>query len=160
VVSDGEHRLDVAACIEAGASGVVSTGRSTDNMVAAVRQAVAGRRVITPRDEADLLVELREHRRTTEKRLNQFATLSARESDVLGAMMQGMSAAAIAERSYVSVATIRSQIKAILRKLGVNSQLAAVAMAYRAGWTPEDNQRLHGRNPSAYRASSAATSSI
>ena len=49
--------------------------------------------------------------------------------------MAGKAAAEIAVESYVSIATIRSQIKAILRKLEVNSQLAAVALAYRSGWS-------------------------
>ena len=48
-----------------------------------------------------------------------------------------MSAAEIAEQRVVSLATVRSQIRAILRKLEVTSQLAAVAMAHRAGWTGE-----------------------
>jgi DNA-binding NarL/FixJ family response regulator len=36
--------------------------------------------------------------------------------------------------SFVSVATVRSQVRAILLKLGVNSQLAAVAAARQSGW--------------------------
>ena len=35
---------------------------------------------------------------------------------------------------FVSLATVRSHIRAILQKLGVNSQLAAVAAATKAGW--------------------------
>jgi DNA-binding NarL/FixJ family response regulator len=31
--------------------------------------------------------------------------------------------------------TVRSQIRAVLQKLGVRSQLAAVAQANRVGWT-------------------------
>jgi DNA-binding NarL/FixJ family response regulator len=34
----------------------------------------------------------------------------------------------------VSLTTVRSQVKAILQKLGVRSQLAAVAMVNRTGW--------------------------
>ena len=52
--------------------------------------------------------------------------------------MNGLSAAEIAEQRVVSLATVRSQIRAILQKLDVTSQLAAVAMAHRAGWTGAD----------------------
>jgi two-component system nitrate/nitrite response regulator NarL len=48
--------------------------------------------------------------------------------------MQGDSADEIAASTFVSLATVRSHIRAILQKLGVNSQLAAVAAASRAGW--------------------------
>jgi len=36
----------------------------------------------------------------------------------------------------VSLTTVRSQIRSVLMKLGVNSQLAAVALARRQGWPP------------------------
>jgi DNA-binding CsgD family transcriptional regulator len=37
----------------------------------------------------------------------------------------------------VSLTTVRSQIRAVLQKLGVRSQLAAVAHANRVGWKPD-----------------------
>ena len=77
--------------------------------------------------ERDLLGELQSHRRDRAVRQSRFHQLSVRESEVLEELMAGKSAADIADESYVSIATIRSQIKAILRKLEVNSQLAAVA---------------------------------
>jgi DNA-binding NarL/FixJ family response regulator len=51
--------------------------------------------------------------------------------------MAGEPAESIAEHSFVSLATVRSQIRAILQKLDVRSQLAAVALARDAGWPPE-----------------------
>ena len=41
-------------------------------------------------------------------------------------------------RSVVSVATVRTQVRGILTKLGVNSQLAAVALAHKLDWRYED----------------------
>ena len=68
-------------------------------------------------------------RRQEQARLAPFETLTARERDVLGMIVEGQQAAAIAKRSYVSLATVRTQIRSIFMKLGVNSQVAAVAMA-------------------------------
>ena len=51
--------------------------------------------------------------------------------------MDGCSAERIADESFVSIATVRSQIRSILEKLDVRSQLAAVALAHRAEWTPQ-----------------------
>ncbi len=67
--------------------------------------------------------------------LQPFAVLTEREQTVLGELMEGHSAEEIARSAYVSISTVRSQIKAILQKLGVNSQLAAVALARRADWS-------------------------
>ena len=54
---------------------------------------------------------------------------------MLGALVDGLSAEEIAEAHFVAVTTVRSQVRGILQKLGVRSQLAAVATANRAGWT-------------------------
>ncbi len=73
--------------------------------------------------------------------LQPFTGLTEREQVVLAELMEGHCADEIANAAFVSISTVRSQIKAILQKLGVNSQLAAVALARRAGWslnTPEN----------------------
>ena len=50
--------------------------------------------------------------------------------------MEGRQVRQIAELSVVSEATVRTQVKSILSKLGVSSQLAAVGMAQAARWHP------------------------
>jgi DNA-binding NarL/FixJ family response regulator len=64
-----------------------------------------------------------------------FDWLTARESAVLAMLMDGQSVARISAAWYVSEATVRTQVRAVLQKLGVNSQLEAVALATRAGWS-------------------------
>jgi len=70
------------------------------------------------------------------KRLAPFAALTPREEGVLSMLVDGVRADDIAEASYVSLSTVRSQIRSILAKLGVGSQLAAVSLAIKAGWVP------------------------
>lgn len=65
-----------------------------------------------------------------------IARLSAREGEILRQLMGGLAPAQIARHGYVSESTVRTQVRSILAKLGVGSQLAAVAIAYRAGWQP------------------------
>jgi DNA-binding NarL/FixJ family response regulator len=88
-------------------------------------------------------------------RVELFARLTEREQVVLSELMEGQCAEDIAKAAFVSISTVRSQIKAILQKLGVNSQLAAVAMARRAGWSRD--QQTDGRqrpsNPRRHQAS-------
>ncbi|HEY1618340.1 MAG TPA: helix-turn-helix transcriptional regulator [Streptosporangiaceae bacterium] len=61
-----------------------------------------------------------------------FGALTARECAVLADIAAGHSAEAIAASRPVALATVRSQIAAVLRKLGVRSQSAAIALTYRS----------------------------
>ena len=54
-------------------------------------------------------------------------TLTEREEAILHQLHQGFAVRNIAAKSEVTEATVRSQVKAILKKLDVNSQMAAVA---------------------------------
>lgn len=61
-----------------------------------------------------------------------LGALTGRERAVLEALRRGDNAADIAARWVVSLPTVRTHIRAVLRKLEVSSQLAAVAVAQRA----------------------------
>jgi DNA-binding NarL/FixJ family response regulator len=89
--------------------------------------------------------EIVESRLTT--RLTPFLILTPREQHVLAELMEGRTADAIAKSSWVALSTVRSQIKSILQKLGVNSQLAAVALARQAGWTYSGGSEAQPRWP-------------
>jgi DNA-binding NarL/FixJ family response regulator len=67
-----------------------------------------------------------------EDEARRFTRLTAREREVLVALLAGRSAAEIAAAEHVSMPTVRSHLRAVLTKLGVSSQLAAAAMAYRS----------------------------
>lgn len=128
-------RVMLAQCLEAGAEGLFNKAQPFDALVALVRDAALGNTVLQPAARAELLAELREARHASKEALALFASLTIREAQVLGALVEGKSADEIAQAEVVSVATVRSHIQSVLRKLGVNSQLAAVALAHRAGWT-------------------------
>jgi DNA-binding NarL/FixJ family response regulator len=87
------------------------------------------------REERDELVSewarMREELQDVRERLEQ---LTNRESVVLGHLMKGRAVRQIAGLSTVSEATVRTQVKSILAKLEVSSQLAAVGMAHEIGW--------------------------
>ena len=89
-----------------------------------------------------MLDELRIERAGLRQALSPFEQLTTRERSVLAALVQGYAAEEIAETQFVALTTVRSQIRAILRKLGVRSQLAAVAHANRVGWTPDPGDPL------------------
>jgi DNA-binding NarL/FixJ family response regulator len=136
VVSGTPDRMRVAACLESGACGYVSKSASLDELIEAVHVAAAGKPVMPEPQRQDLLAELRRTRTERSRELAPFENLTGRERFVLAQVIDGRSAADIATSSYVSEATVRTQIRSVLGKLGVRSQLAAVAVARRAGWNP------------------------
>ncbi len=134
MLSGSTDRIALAECLEAGAEGILSKTTPFAEVVDAIGRAASGRTVTPPAERDRMVDELREQRRADDARLAPFAMLTDREAEVLRGLMHGLSAEAVAEAGYVSVATVRSQIKAILTKLGVRSQLAAVALAVESGW--------------------------
>jgi DNA-binding CsgD family transcriptional regulator len=92
--------------------------------------------VISAAQRLDLLQELRQSRARRREELAPFVDLTGRERFVFAQVIDGRSANEIASSAFVSEATVRTQIRAVLAKLGVNSQLAAVAAARRVGWDP------------------------
>ena len=119
-------------CVEAGAEAVMSKAVSFTQLLERVTDLLDD--VVERRQTYELLECLREYREAERQRLAPFAQLTVREHEVLLALTLGMSADEIAASMYVSIATVRTHIRSILQKLGVNSQLAAVALAIRAGW--------------------------
>ncbi|HEX6256800.1 MAG TPA: response regulator [Euzebyales bacterium] len=137
VMLTGERNpLVLAQCLEEGAVGVINKSVSFDELLEQIHAALRGEQLMTRHEREELLSQLRLHRAERDQQLRVFHDLTAREAEVLGELMQGKAADTIAEESVVSVATIRTQIRSILGKLGVNSQLAAVARAQQARWEP------------------------
>ncbi|WP_409329279.1 LuxR C-terminal-related transcriptional regulator [Trujillonella humicola] len=120
--------------LERGAVTVVPKETDLDDLVALVQAVRAGDPVLGEHRRQDLLAAARRARREEEDRLAPFRSLSPREDEVLRCMAAGLPAAAIAAGSFVSEATVRTHIRAVLGKLQVSSQLQAVALARQAGW--------------------------
>jgi LuxR family maltose regulon positive regulatory protein len=58
-----------------------------------------------------------------------LSVLTAREQEVLGLILEGMSNAEIAKRLFITVSTAKVHVRHILEKLGVNSRLQAALRA-------------------------------
>lgn len=138
VLSDSTHSLLLAAAVAHGASGLISTSDLLVETVDQILAMIKGEQLLTPARQSELHELFVTHRSDRDNRFMPFESLSRREGEVLCLLMEGHSVAKIAESSFVSVGTVRTQVKAILRKLGVNSQAAAVALSYRSGWPDAD----------------------
>jgi DNA-binding NarL/FixJ family response regulator len=131
--SSARHGL----CLEQGALAVLPKNTPYAALVRAVREAAEGRSPLRDDERQDLLAALRRARAEERDRLAPFERLTPRERQVLACLLEGLSAERIAQEWVVSEATVRSQIRGVLTKLDVGSQLAAVAAARRAGWQPD-----------------------
>lgn len=129
--------LDLAAlgeCLAAGADDVLSKGQPLDELLRRIELVVRGDDGLGVGRRHLLLEEWRARQADEARRSEPFEALSTSEKAVLAALVDGRPLEAIAADRFVSLATVRSQVRAILTKLGVNSQLAAVAAARKANW--------------------------
>ena len=81
----------------------------------------------TPVEVEGLVAQWHLMREGRERMRRLVASLTAREREVLELLYAGDTVAEIAEHFGVAQTTVRTQVKSILRKLEVGSQLAAVA---------------------------------
>ena len=124
------------AWMAAGASALIDGGEPLDQLLRTIDRLLRkGSPQQAARTPARSMALTHPARRPQDAPLPHFADLSQRERFVLAELMEGHCAEEIAQAAFVSISTVRSQIKAILQKLGVSSQLAAVALARRADWS-------------------------
>jgi RNA polymerase sigma factor (sigma-70 family) len=107
---------------------VVLPGTTRLDSISELLLSVVRNEIGTPEDERLELEEAwREMRARHDEVAERLSRLTPREREVLRLMYAGQSVARIAEMLEVAPATVRSQVKSVLRKLDVNTQLAAVA---------------------------------
>lgn len=136
VVTASADRGRWGEAVRNGARTVMSKARPLNDTLATVRRINQGLPVMTHEEREDLLRTWRQTRAEIQEIQARIALLTARESQVLGHLMRGETVHDIATASVVSDATVRTQVKSILAKLEVSSQLAAVGLAHQIDWKP------------------------
>lgn len=144
VLVGAADRLEEARCMEAGAVGAASNAESFATLLEKFHRVVGGEAVTPLRERIGSQRELDDHRRADRRRLAPFESLTPRERNVLALIVDGRPAAEIARRAAVALPTVRAQVRSILQKLEVNSQMAAAAMARKAGWSLTDGPAAPG----------------
>ncbi len=124
-LSVGASAAALAVCVEQGAVGLLHTDLLSQELA---RQ--AARRLNTNGGGSQNGADDARGPGQLPSPYNTLVHLTPSERRVLFHMMEGRSAAEIATTLVVSLTTVRSHIRSILRKLNVNSQLAAVALAF------------------------------
>ena len=134
VVTGSTDRARWGEAVRAGARKVQAKSQPLRDILATVRRITAGLPVMDREEREELLGEWSRQRFESQGLRDRLDLLTTRESEVLGHLMKGRAVREIAGISVVSEATVRTQVKSILAKLEVSSQLAAVGMAHEIGW--------------------------
>ncbi|HEX7662551.1 MAG TPA: response regulator transcription factor [Pseudonocardiaceae bacterium] len=143
----------VAAALASGASGVVLGSAEPARIIDAIRHIHAHRRYLDPELAALGPASARSG-------AGGRAALSRREHEVLRLIANGLENQEIGKQLYISVETVRTHVKGILRKLSARDRAHAVAVAYRLGvLVPEPAGEL-GRPLPAQRPGPAPNSAL
>jgi NarL family two-component system response regulator LiaR len=121
----------IRAAIARGASGYLSKGLTADEIVAGIEAVHAGE-TVTPRESADSVG----HGAAGEWPGREHG-LTAREAEVLALITQGLSNQEIAERTYLSINSVKTYIRTAYRKIGVVRRSQAVGWGMRHGFEPD-----------------------
>ncbi|HEU4514034.1 MAG TPA: response regulator transcription factor [Nocardioidaceae bacterium] len=121
-------------CLAKGAVTVLLKSGQLDPIVTIIHRVAQGLPVLPPARREELVQLWNATANAAGTRQKRLSYLTPREAEVLRQLVHGKRVAEVAREAYVSEATVRTQVKSILAKLGVSSQLAAVAMARDAGW--------------------------
>jgi two-component system nitrate/nitrite response regulator NarL len=117
----------VYAAVQAGVSAYLSKAWPAERICDAVLAVSRGEIILPGEIQAGLAEAIRSN--AAGARVH----LTPREGDVLGGLVQGKSAPAIAHELHVSTATVKTHLKTLYEKLGVSDRAAAVAEAMRRG---------------------------
>jgi DNA-binding NarL/FixJ family response regulator len=125
-----EHVYDA---LDAGASGFLLKDATAERLFDAVRVVAAGDALLAPTVTRRLVAEfarLRVRRREPDPAIQ---TLTARETEVLRLIAEGLSNPEIAARLVVGEETVKSHVSRVLAKLGLRDRTQAVVVAYESG---------------------------
>jgi DNA-binding NarL/FixJ family response regulator len=123
---------------EKGAHGYISKTLPARELVAALEAVHAGKTVISdvpPRVRSAVGLDWPGRREG----------LSDRESEILALMSQGKSNTEVAALTYLSPNTVKSYIRTIYRKIGVDSRTQAVLWGVKHGFMPDHHRIEHWR---------------
>jgi DNA-binding NarL/FixJ family response regulator len=118
----------IGRALAAGALACVPKTAALPVLITAIRRATQGVEVMRPERRQYFIDQYRqrqEQARAVERRLTR---LTDKERCVLEHLAQGRRAQSMADEFGVSLATVRTQIRAVLQKLNVGGQLEAVAL--------------------------------
>ncbi|XIG74218.1 DNA-binding response regulator [Streptomyces sp. SGAir0957] len=123
----------ILAALSAGARGYLTKNAGRQDIVRAIRAAAAGQSVLDREVQDRLLATVRTTRPAAPDQAALPADLTPREREVLTLIGQGLPNRAIAEKLFISEATVKTHINNLFAKAGIRDRADAVRRAIAAG---------------------------
>jgi DNA-binding NarL/FixJ family response regulator len=135
ILTANQQEQQLFAAVRAGARGYVSKSADITEVLEAIRAVAYGEALLSPELAVQLLDEF--------ARLSYLETgLTARERDILSAIVQGDSNREIAQLLGLSEKTVKNYVSDILSKLQVRDRTEAAVYALRMGLVADGDWRL------------------
>ncbi|MBA9043809.1 response regulator [Streptomyces griseofuscus] len=119
VLTTYDTDADVTRAVAAGATGYLLKAERAEDLFTAIHAAARGRPALSPPVADRVMSRLR----------NPRPTLTPRERDILAQLAHGLPNHAIARALFISEATVKTHLRRIYDKLGVDTRAGAVAVA-------------------------------
>ena len=127
----------ILRALRAGAAGFLLKSTPPESLMAAVRAAAAGQPLLSP-EVVDKLVGMQSpalsdvHSHDARTARNHLGRLSSREREIAELVAQGLNNQDIADQLVVSMATVKSHMQHILKKIGGTSRVHIAIMVLEA----------------------------
>jgi two-component system response regulator DesR len=121
IMGDQRDPVSLLRAVESHAVGFVPRTAAPDDIIAAIRGAATGRKVVDPDLAFAALNAVRN-------------PLTSRELDALRLAAAGASTAEIAGDLYLAVGTVRNYLSRVIMKTGARNRVDAIRIAADAGW--------------------------
>jgi len=142
VLTTFDEDASLAEALRAGVSGFLLKTAPPEQLLHAIRTVAAGNGLLDPAVTLRVIASSARSPAPDPAAAARLATLTARETDVLRLVADGLTNAEIAAALYLGEATVKTYLSRMLTKLDLRDRVQAVAFAFRSGLVP-----LHPLDP-------------
>ncbi|MGA8847741.1 MAG: response regulator transcription factor [Nocardioides sp.] len=134
VITSSQDPARWGECLDNGASTVICKSKPLSAILSVITLINEEHWHLPDEERERLIAVFHEDKGQVQDCRARLATLTPREREILDELLRGRQVRQIAQDFVVSEATVRAQVKSILAKMSVSSQLAAVGLALRGHW--------------------------
>lgn len=126
----------VFGALEAGADGFILKDSEPADLIDAIRRLARGQGLVDQAVTRRVIAEFARRRRVPDPQASVAGLLTARETEIVRLLAQGMSNAEIARELFVETSTVKSHLGRAMAKIGTRDRLQTVVWAYQHGLAP------------------------
>jgi len=126
--------------VRLGALGVIMKDQSADMLLRAIERVHAGEAWLDHKMTASVIAQFSRSRRFNDEAAK-IDSLTVREREIVTVVSEGLKNRQIAERLFISEATVRNHLTTILSKLGLSDRFELAIYSYRHGLADPPRQQ-------------------